>query len=142
MEQRLWRTGRMGLVLAFTLAACGQKPPPPLPPVVYDGQFSGSIHLTGVASGADKSWCEASPQFSVDIAQNAFTFTQQHPQTPNGVGVSTYLVTVARDGTFQGESNSTGLLTGKIDGAQMVGAQMTGNVDGIGCAYQFTATRR
>ena len=125
---------------AAALASCAGPPDvakaTPLPVVSYDGQYRGTIQLTGVASGADPSWCEASPQFAVSVVNNAFVYAQPHAKVPNGGGTATYAVTVARDGTFEGQSNATGVVMGQIQGAAM-----TGTVDGIGCAYKFNAAR-
>ena len=48
-----------------------------------------------------------------------------------------YSATIARDGSFQGQSDSTGVMQGQI-----AGGTMTGSIDGIGCAYRFTASHR
>jgi hypothetical protein len=134
------RIGGTALVLAAALAGCAAPPETAptiaVPAVTYDGRYSGTVLLTGVASGADRSWCETSPQFVVDVVGNAFTYSQPHPKMPNG-GIATYSVAIARDGTFQGQSNATGLMSGRIEGGAM-----SATVDGIGCAYKVTATRR
>ncbi len=127
----------MGVVLAAMLGACGAPPAPveALPTVSYDGHYQGQVAITGVASGADKSWCDTAKTISVDVVDNAFVFSQVHPNVVQEGPIS-YEVAVARDGTFRGESDVTGIMSGKIDGTTM-----TGVVDGIGCAYSVNATR-
>ncbi len=139
MAISMWRFGWSGLALTAALAGCGGPTPvaqtAPAPAVSYDGQYRGTVHLTGVGSGTDRSWCDSNTTFAVDVVNNAFTFTQTHPGLPNAPPV-TYSAAIARDGTLQGQSGVTGQITGQIEGSTM-----TGDIDGIGCAYKFSATR-
>ena len=142
MTDRVWRIGRTAMLLTVMLAGCAQAPSTApaasAPAVSYDGHYSGTLTLTGVASGADRSWCEAPSQFAVEVVQNAFDYSFSLPNLANmpKSAAAHYSATIARDGSFQGQSDMTGVILGKISGATM-----TGTLDGVGCAYKFTATR-
>ena len=142
MANSVWRMGRTAMVLAGVLAGCAQPPQPAAtiaqPAVSFDGRYTGTVVLTGVASGADRSWCEKPTDFAVDVVNNVFTYSYALPNLANMPknAKATYSAVVARDGSFQGQSDMTGVILGQItDGA------MAGTVDGIGCAYRITASR-
>ena len=138
MANDLWRMKSAALILALSISACAAQPeisPAPAAPVSYDGQYQGTVTLTGVASGADRNWCEVPPQFAVQVTGNGFSLSQPLPNLP-GYKAATYTAKIGQDGIFQGQSNTTGVIAGQIRGGTM-----TGTIDGVGCAYQFTASR-
>lgn len=142
MANKFGRVGRAAVLLGVVVSGCSPAPemaPTAVPAISYDGQYSGTVALTGVASGADRSWCEVSPLFAVDVVNNGFSYSYSllNLAKLSNTGPVLYSVTVARDGSFQGQSNSTGIMQGRIENGAM-----TGNIDGVGCAYRFTAQRR
>ena len=141
MAIKLRQVGRAAVLKGVALSGCSPLPemaPNTVPAVSYDGQYSGTVALTGVASGADRSWCEVSSLFAVDVVDNGFSYSYSllNLAKLSNTGPVRYSVTVARDGSFQGQSNSTGIMQGRIENGAM-----TGYIDGIGCAYRFTAQR-
>ena len=142
MANNVWRMGRTAMVLAGTLAGCAPTPQPAStatqPVASFDGRYTGTVVLTGVGSGLDRSWCEKPTGFGVDVINNAFTYSFALPNLVNMPknANATYSATVAQDGTFQGQSDMTGVIFGRISNGAM-----TGTIDGVGCAYKITATR-
>ena len=146
------RAGLIGLANAFfVIAASGcatsgppaASPPPPAAPVSFDGNYRGTIQLTStssVVSGAQSNWCNTPPVISFVLQNNAFNYVLAHPNVPQDSGYSmspTFLVSVRPDGSFDatsrnGEANMVGRITG---------ARMTGQINGTGCGYGFSADR-
>ncbi len=139
------RIGLATLVTGLALSACAPPPPPPPPaPVVsYDGTYNGTLTLSGVGAGVPQEGCATSPQLTVQVRNNAFTYVQPHPNSnvtapgmPTVSATTTYTVAVAPNGTFSGQSDVSGTMTGAISGTHM-----TGTIEGIVCVYSFTADR-
>jgi hypothetical protein len=142
---KAWRIGLATLATGLALGGCAAPPPPPPPaPVVsYDGTYTGILTLTGVGAGVPREGCATSPQLALQVKNNAFTYVQAHPKAnvsapgmPTVSATTTYTVAVAPNGTFSGQSEVSGTMTGAISGTHM-----TGTIEGIVCVYSFTADR-
>ncbi len=141
-----WRIGLAALATGLALGGCATPPPPapaPAPAVSYDGTYTGTLTLAGVGAGVPREGCFTNPQITLQVKNNAFTYVQTHPKAnvtaPGMATVSattTYAVAVAPNGTFSGQSEVSGTMTGAISGPHM-----TGMIEGIVCVYSFTADR-
>ncbi len=142
---RIRRIGLATLATGLVLGGCTPPPPPPPPaPVVsYDGTYRGTVTLTGVGAGIPREGCVTDPKLVIQVSRNAFTYVQSHPKsdvTAPGVqpvsATTTYSVKVAPNGSFSGQSEVAGSMTGTISGTHMAGT-----IEGIVCVYSFTADR-
>jgi hypothetical protein len=127
-----WRIGMATLATGLAIGGCtpAPPPPPPAPPAIsYDGTYQGTVTLTNVGAGVPRIGCAAPPQMVVQVRNNAFTFVQPHPTT-------TYTVSIAQNGTFNGLSEVSGQMMGTI-----AAGHMTGTIQGIECVYSFTANK-
>ncbi len=123
----------------LALAACTSQPAPPvLPPAAnlsaWDGTYRGTIQLTHMGSGIQKSWCETDPVMEVHVSGGTFSYAQPHPATP-GNWTPVYAAVVRPDGSVSAQLAS-GSMTGRV-----IGAQMAGTIDGAACVYGFTLNR-
>jgi hypothetical protein len=140
-----WRIGLATLATGLVLGGCTPPPPPPPPaPVVsYDGTYVGTVTLTGVGAGVPREGCVTNPGLTLQVKNNAFTYVQTHPNSnvtaPGMATVSattTYTVAVAPNGSFTGQSEVAGTMSGTISGTHM-----SGMIEGIVCVYSFSADR-
>jgi hypothetical protein len=141
-----WRIGLATLATGLALGGCSPPPPPPPPPaplVSYDGAYTGTVKLTGVGAGVPRVGCATSPQLMVQVQNNTFTYVQTHPKaTVRAPGFATtnatasYTAAIAQDGSFSGQSQLAGTISGTIKAGHM-----TGNIEGLECVYTFTADR-
>lgn len=160
-----WRIGLAIMVtglgatgLGLTGCAPPLPPPPPAPvaaptgpAVSYDGTYRGTIKMTGTGAGVPIGGCNTSPRFTLQVANNAFTYQQPHPNERvsatgnpsvdpkiNALNNSraVYVATIAQNGTFSGQSQVAGTIAGSI-----VDGHMAGTIEGIVCVYAFTADR-
>jgi hypothetical protein len=137
-----------GLALGIALAGCAdqapQPMPPPMPAISYDGTYTGTISVSGAATSMKDSDCATDPRFSVNVADNQFSFPLPHPavsaNTPSLRKAATpvYNASIGPDGTIKGLSNDTNTpMSGRV-----TGTRMTGRIDGLLCNYTFTADLR
>ena len=144
------RAGLIGFAfLVIAASGCATSgppavsPPPTAAPVVFDGNYRGTIQLTSsssLVSGAQSNWCNTPPVISLALQNNAFNYVLVHPNVPQDSGYSmspNFSVSVQPDGSFNatsrnGEANMVGRITG---------ARMTGQINGTGCGYGFAADR-
>jgi hypothetical protein len=142
---KAWRIGLATLATGLALGGCAAPSSQPVsaaPAVSYDGTYTGALTLTGVGAGVPREGCATSPQMTLQVKNNAFTYVQPHPNsnvTAPGmptVSATAYTVAVAPNGTFSGQSDVAGTMTGAI-----TGTHMTGTIEGIVCVYSFTADR-
>jgi hypothetical protein len=148
---KAWRIGlaasATGLVLAaLALGGCTPTPPappPPAPAVSYDGTYQGTVTLLNVGAGVPRIGCQTAPQIALTVKNNSFTYVQTHPQAtisapgfPTTNATATYAVTVAPNGSFSGQSQLSGTMSGAI-----TGTHMAGKIEGLECVYSFTADR-
>ena len=116
---------------------------PPAAAVSYDGTYTGTLSLTGVAGSVNSRDCATDPRFSARVAGNQFSFPLSHPamvkDTPSLRDSATpvYNASIAPDGSIKGFSNNTNTV---MDG-RVAGTRMTGQVYGLLCYYAFTADR-
>ena len=132
-----WRIGLATLATGLAIGGCTPQPPPPpaAPAVSYDGTYQGTVSLTNVGAGVPRAGCATTPQMVLQVKNNAFTYSQPHPNM-TGVGTTTYTVTIAPNGSFSGQSQVTGTMSGTVSGTHMAGT-----IDGIECVYSFAADR-
>jgi hypothetical protein len=131
--------GLTAVIATFAIAGCGSQSVPtgstaPAPSVSWDGAYRGTVQITGLGSGIQRQWCETEPQMAVQVADNKFTYTMPHPNTP-GNPTMVYSAAIAPDGSFRSDIG-TGVMTGRVSGTQM-----TGLIDGSACVYSFTMGR-
>ncbi len=114
------------------------------PAVSFDGRYVGSVQVSGAASGTDERECATSPQISLQVTNNRFTYLQPHPNLANTApGVTaqntaaTYVATISADGLISGDSGDLG---GTIQG-RVSGTHMSGTINGLLCFYEFKADR-
>jgi hypothetical protein len=140
-----WRIGLAALATGLALSGCASPPPPPPapPPVSYDGTYQGTVKLTGVGAGVPRVGCATNPKITFQVLNNAFTYVQTHPKSnvtaPGMTPVSattTYTVAIAQNGSFSGQSDVSGSMTGTI-----ASGHMAGTIEGMVCVYSFTADR-
>jgi hypothetical protein len=140
-----WRIGMATLATGLAIGGCtpAPPPPPPAPPAIsYDGTYQGTVTLTNVGAGVPRIGCAAPPQMVVQVRNNAFTFVQPHPNStvaaagPGASQTTTYTVSIAQNGTFNGLSEVSGQMMGTI-----AAGHMTGTIQGIECVYSFTANK-
>jgi hypothetical protein len=134
------------LALAVFVASCAGQPDArtggenqSAASTAYDGNYTGTVKVTGAMSGADVTWCETDPRMSLQGRNSAFRYTQPHPKAPATFAdrsTVTYEATVAADGAISGSSSVNGSIKGRITGAHMEGTLM-----GLGCFYGFAADR-
>jgi hypothetical protein len=131
----------------FVLAACGllwgcgpgrnAQPGSPVGGTTaasWDGTYRGTIEITGLGSGIQRSWCETVPQIVVQVANNAFRYEMPHPNAPDNP-TPVYVATIAPEGTFTSQIGS-GTMTGRV-----TGLRMSGNISGSVCVYAFSMDR-
>ncbi len=141
---KAWRFGLATLATGLALSGCAPPPPPPPAPAVsYDGTYQGTVMLTGVGAGVPREGCATDPRIALQVKNNAFTYVQGHPNSnvtapgmPTVSATATYTVAVAPNGSFSGQSDVSGTMTGMISGTHM-----SGTIEGIVCVYSFTADR-
>ena len=113
-------------------------------PANFDGRYTGSIQVSGAASGADPQQCATDPRLSVQVTNNAFSYVQSHPNaantalgfTPEAVS-ATYTATIDPDGSVSGDSGDlNGVIVGRVSGTHM-----TGTISGLLCFYTFSVNR-
>jgi len=97
----------------------------------WDGTYRGTIEITGLGSGMQRSWCETEPRMVVQVTNNTFRYEMPHPNAPDNP-TPIYVATIAPDGTFKGQIGS-GTMTGRV-----TGPHMSGTIDGSVCAYAFS----
>jgi hypothetical protein len=140
-----WRIGLATLATGLALSGCAPPPPPPPPaPVVsYDGTYRGMVTLTDSGAGVPREGCITVPQIVLQVKNNAFTYTQVHPKAnvtapnmPIESADAIYTVSIAPNGTFSGQSQLSGTISGVI-----AGTHMTGTIEGLVCVYSFSADR-
>jgi hypothetical protein len=141
-----WRIGMATVAIGLAIGGCTPQPPPPptpAPVVSFDGTYTGTVKLTGVGAGVPRAGCATNPQMVLQVSKNAFTYTQTHPKaTVSAPGFSTinatatYTAAIAQDGSFTGQSQLAGTISGSI-----ASGHMTGNIEGLECVYAFTADR-
>ena len=142
------------LVLAFgpllVVAACASPPasttgaPSSPGSTSFDGRYEGSVEVTGVIAGGAPRQCAVDPRLSLQVTNNRFSYTQQHPNLLNSspgltaaATAPTYNATIASDGSISGDSgNFNGTINGKV-----AGTHMSGTITGLACYYRFTADR-
>jgi hypothetical protein len=112
--------------------------------VSFDGRYEGSIEVTGIVAGGAPRQCAVDPRLSLEVRNNAFSYTQQHPNLVNTApGLTaeatapTYNATIAPDGSIKGDSGS---FSGTLDGT-VTGTHMSGTITGFACYYKFSADR-
>jgi hypothetical protein len=106
-------------------------------------QLSRTIQLTSASSavsGAGSNWCDTSPVISLSIQNNEFSYVLEHPNLPrdkSGFLSPIFVARVAPDGSFRAASpNGSAAMTGII-----TGSRMSGQINGTGCSYTFTAEK-
>ena len=127
-----------GIMLGLVLSGCSTPapvPPPPVSaPISFDGNYIGTIRTTAQAPEARQGWCDTALQFSVSVKNNAFAYALAHPSLPASF-TSTFQVTIGPDGSFNTQTtNGDTSMTGQI-----TETRMTGQINGEGCDYAFTA---
>jgi hypothetical protein len=129
------------LVAAVLLAGCvpqtkraSSTGPAAVPSVSWDGTYRGSVQITGLGSGIQKSWCETDPQMVVQVTGNAFSYAMPHPNAPDNP-TPVYSATIAPDGAFSSQIG-TGLMSGRV-----IGTRMSGTINGSVCVYSFALER-
>ncbi len=142
----VWRIGAATLAAGLAIGGCTPAPkpaPPPAPTVSYDGTYTGTVSLTNVGAGVPRVGCATAPQMTLQVTNNAFTYVQTHPKAtitapgfPTESGTTTYTVAIAQNGSFTGQSDVSGVMSGTI-----TGGHMTGSIEGIECVYAFAADR-
>jgi hypothetical protein len=134
---KAWWIGLTTLATGLALIGCAAPPPPPpaAPVVSYDGTYTGTLTLTGVGAGVPREGCATSPRLTLQVKAHP-TANVTAPGMPTVSATTTYTVAVAQNGTFSGQSEVSGTMTGAI-----AGTHMTGSVEGIVCVYSFTADR-
>ena len=116
-------------------------PPPAV--ATYDGRYAGTVHVTGSAGGMREADCATTPRLSVEVAHSRFSLPVPHPQvataTPSLSDRTTpvYEASIAPDGRITGRSNQT---NATLEG-QVSGQQMSGQIYGLLCYYEFSANR-
>src|SRR5271163_3242283 len=130
----------VGIVLGVALSGCSTPTPSPAPPspvsapISFDGNYSGTIQITAKASEARQRWCDTPPRFSVSVKDNVFTYVLARPNLPPDF-TSTFQVPIGPDGSFDAQTtNGDVSITGGI-----TETRMTGQINGEGCDYAFTA---
>jgi hypothetical protein len=118
--------GSMGTIHPDTAAA---------PVTAFDGSYQTTIRVTSTASETQgNNWCQTPGQPTVTVANGGFSYTVPHPNVP-GNPSPTFLATMAKDGTFIGESNDGTIL------GQVSGTHMQGSIEGSACSYDFAGAR-
>lgn len=110
------------------------KPANTAPVTAFDGQYVGTMTVTGSASGFDASICTTSPAFNVQIIGGKFTYGMV-TGVQAGQRTITYPATVNPDGTFRADID-TGYMAGTI-----TGGMMKGEIAGSICYFAFTARK-
>ncbi len=141
-----WRIGMATLATGLAIGGCTPPPPPappPKPTVSYDGTYTGTVTLVNVGAGVPRIGCAAPPQVTLQVKNNAFTYVQTHPKAtikapgfPTESATTTYTVAIAQNGSFSGQSEVSGTMTGTI-----TGGHMTASIEGIECVYSLAADR-
>jgi hypothetical protein len=139
----------LALAALAAVSACNarapQEQPSAAPPaaVFYDGRYVGTVRSTGASGGMRRSDCETPPRISIDVRDNRFSLAQPHPAavasapTLRDRTTPVYNATIAPDGTIKGISEQTNaILEGRVSGRQM-----SGQIYGLLCYYEFTAER-
>ena len=139
-----WRTGYLIAAGVLALSACAPQKAaaPPMasaPATSYDGIYKGKVELAGLGAGVPAAGCATSPSITLQIQNNGFVYSQAHPNaatTGPASATTTYTVAVAPDGSFSGQSQLSGTMSGTISGTHM-----SGTIDGLECVYSFSADR-
>jgi hypothetical protein len=108
-----------GLALGIALAGCAdqapQPMPPPMPAISYDGTYTGTISVSGAATSVNESECATDPRFSVNVADNQFSFPLPHRavsrNTPSLRRAATpvYNASIGPEGTIKGLRRRPGI---------------------------------
>ncbi len=143
---KAWHIQTATMAIALAIGGCTSAPPAPAaaPAVSYDGTYTGSVTLTDVGAGVAVAGCVTPPRLTVQVKNNTFTYVQPHPGatisepgTPSGASeTTTYMNTIAPNGSFSGQSEMAGTMSGVISGTHM-----SGQIEGLECVYTFTADR-
>jgi hypothetical protein len=133
---------RIGVIVgAVALAGCNSPPKvqpgsaaAPAPAVSWDGTYRGTVQITGLGSGMQRSWCETDPQIVIQVSGNSFTYAMPHPNAPDNP-TPIYSATIAPNGTFNTQIAS-GMMSGRV-----ADSRMSGTISGAACVYAFSADR-
>jgi hypothetical protein len=129
----------IALLAATAIAGCTPAQSPPSSAVApaavsWDGTYRGTVQITGLGSGTQRQWCETDPQIVFQVSNNAFSYSQPHPNAPDNP-TPVYAATIASDGTFR-SALANGTMIGHI-----TGTHMSGEIDGAVCVYSFALDR-
>ena len=139
----------LGLTGALGAPGCaGPAPTPqpvaPLPAVTtYDGRYAGTVRVTGSAGSMREDDCATPPRLSIELVDGRFSLPVPHPgvatTTPSLADRTTpvYEASIAPDGRISGRSNQTNTT---LEG-QVSGRQISGQIYGLLCYYEFSANR-
>jgi len=147
---RMRATGGILLGLAGALGALGCAGPtpkqqavaPPPPVITYDGRYAGTVRSTGSAGSMAADDCATPPRFSIEVVNGRFSLPVPHPKaaaTPSLADRTTpvYEASIAPGGRITGRSNQTNTT---LEG-QVSARQMSGQIYGLLCYYEFSANR-
>jgi hypothetical protein len=138
----------LGLAGALGAPGCAGPPPkqqaaaPPPAVITYDGRYAGTVRSTGTAGSMPEDDCATPPRLSIEVVNGRFSLPVPHPKvaaTPSLSDRTTpvYDASIAPDGRITGRSNQTNTT---LEG-QVSGRQMSGQIYGLLCYYEFSANR-
>jgi hypothetical protein len=139
----------LGLAGALGAPGCAGPPPeqqavaPPPDVTTYDGRYAGTVRVTGSGGGMQQDDCATPPRLSTEVVNGRFSLAVPHPRvataTPSLSDRTTpvYEASIAPDGRITGRSNQT---NATLEG-QVSGRQMSGQIYGLLCYYEFSANR-
>jgi hypothetical protein len=139
----------LGLAGALGAPGCAGPPPeqqavaPPLAVTTYDGRYAGTVRGTGSGGGMRESDCATPPRLSIEVVNGRFSLPVPHPRAAAGTPslsdrtTPVYEASIASDGRITGRSSQT---NATLEG-QVSGQQMSGEIYGLLCYYEFSANR-
>ncbi len=132
---------RCAMVVLLTIAGCAgpmgtmHSDTPTARVTAFDGTYSNTIRVTGVAEGAQgTNWCDTPGQPVITVSDGEFSYAVPHPNAPGNM-TGSFPAALAQDGSFSGQVTS-GTISGHVSGSHI-----EGTINGQGCLYAFAGDR-